>query len=248
MWRSQLSNDEWLGLHETIALRRDMGRPAPRDPSLAQRRNIHRPRPRHLLDLQHPARSPRPKGNLRLGRPQPAADTAQDQFHLREIRRRHESRAIPPRPRLPAIANVFVTLDGTHAVSATNALLAALTAPYKSHADVGSAYDDLARVAHELTESADNDDVYIPDRDNFAYLKTALAVLISAAELDQAPRAALQKLMATAKAIPHDAQLQALLTRAESFLLDTATITCSRAVTVTGRSAAGRWCSGAYAG
>ena len=51
----------------------------------------------------------------------------------------------------PAIANVFVTLDGTRAVSATNALLAALTAPCQSQADAGYAYHDLARVAHELT-------------------------------------------------------------------------------------------------
>jgi hypothetical protein len=59
MWRSQLSNDEWLGLHETIALGQSMGWPAPRRKTLAQRRNIHGTGPGYLLDLQYPAWPPR---------------------------------------------------------------------------------------------------------------------------------------------------------------------------------------------
>ena len=45
MWRSQLSSEEWFGLHQAIALERVWEGQRRRHPPIARRRNIHRSRP-----------------------------------------------------------------------------------------------------------------------------------------------------------------------------------------------------------
>jgi len=107
-------------------------------------------------------------------------------------------------------------------VSATNALLAALVAPYQEDANTDSVYDDLVFVATELSRIPESEQDYIssPENDNSAYLKTALAILISAVEQGAAPPASLKRLIMSAKDNPQDRQLRDLLTRAASLFLD----------------------------
>ncbi len=216
MWRSQLSNDEWLGLHETIALRREWD---------GQRRQIllwrsdgtfAAPDPDIYWTYNIPPGHPDRKGTFGWVGHRPRLIQRKTNFTCGKSDDVMNHALYPFGGSFPAIANAFVTLDETRPVSATNALLAAVIAPCQSQANAYSAYDDLARVTHELTQSADNDHEYIPEaeRDSSAYLKTALAVLISAAELDTAPIAALQKILTTAQTLPQDSQLQVLLTRA----------------------------------
>ena len=123
----------------------------------------------------------------------------------------------------PAIANTFVILDETRPVSATHALLAALVAPYQEDANTDSVYDDLAFVATELSRIPESEQDYIsnPENDNSAYLKTALAILISAVEQGSAPPSSLKRLTMSAKDNPQDHQLRELLTRAAVLLHDT---------------------------
>jgi len=86
----------------------------------------------------------------------------------------------------PTVANVFVVLDVNRPVSATHALLAALVAPYTDGDPAGLAYLELASVTRELAKASN------VDHDYDAYLKTALAVLMSAVEHGAAPPASLQ--------------------------------------------------------
>lgn len=123
----------------------------------------------------------------------------------------------------PAIANAFVILDESRPVSATNALLAALVAPYQREAQADSVYEDLARVAYELSQISDSELDYVSsaEHDNNSYVKTALAVLISAVEQGAASPAALKTLAAAStRDNPQDDQLRALLARAASLLPD----------------------------
>jgi hypothetical protein len=220
MWRSQLSNDEWLGLHETIALTRawegqrrqvrlwrsDGTFRAP-DPDIYWTYNIppgHPDRQGIFSWIGHSPRLIQRKSHFTCGKSDDVMNHA----------------LFPFGASFPAIANAFVTLDPSHPVSATNALLAALVAPYEREGNADSVYDDLARVALELSQAADSGDGYITNSENDydLYLKTALAVLISAVEQGAASPATLKKLTANSRNSPQDDQLRALLARAANLL------------------------------
>ncbi|MGH3258582.1 MAG: NACHT domain-containing protein [Streptosporangiaceae bacterium] len=222
MWRSQLSNDEWLGLHETVALsrvwngqRRDVrlwrsdGTFAAPDPDIYWTYNIppgHPDRRGIFSWVGHSPRLIQRKSNFTCGKSDDVMNHAL--FALGTS--------------LPAIANVFVTLDESRPVSATHALLAALVAPYQKKWNTDSVYDDLVRVAHEISRIRENEQEFISssDNDDNAYLKTALAVLISAVEQGAAPPAQLKALIVSAKDNPQDDQLSALFARAAGICPD----------------------------
>jgi len=107
----------------------------------------------------------------------------------------------------PAIANVFVVLDGERVVSAVHALISALYAPYRDGIHEDSSYLDLAHVACKLAQAPN------VERD-YSYLKTALTVLMTAVEQGTAPPSSLEPLAEMANnAIPEDAKLTHLLTQ-----------------------------------
>jgi hypothetical protein len=112
----------------------------------------------------------------------------------------------------PAVANVFVALDNGKMVSATQALLVALYAPYQGDIPDASVYRDLAYVARKLTQEPSVED-------NNAYLKATLGLLISAVEQGRAPSAVLESLAESAyRTITGDAELAELLTNLDVLL------------------------------
>jgi hypothetical protein len=216
MWRSQLSNDEWLGLHETIALSRvwdgqrrevrlwrsDGAFRAP-DPDIYWTYNIppgHPDRKGIFSWVGHSPRLIQRKTNFTCGKSDDVMNHA----------------LFPFGASFPAIANAFVILDETRPVSATHALLAALVAPYQEDANTDSTYDDLVFVATELSQIPENEQDYIssPENDHSAYLKTAIAILVSAVEQGAAPPSCLKRLIMSVKGSPQDQQLRDLLARA----------------------------------
>ena len=222
MWRSQLSNDEWLGLHETIALsrvwngqrrevklwRNDGTFRAP-DTDIYWTYNIppgHPDRKGIFSWVGHSPRLIQRKTNFTCGKSDDVMNHA----------------LFPFGTSLPTLANVFVTLDESRPVSAAHALLAALVAPYQNDTNTDSVYDDLARVARELAQMPESEQDYIssPENENSAYLKTALSILISAVEQGAAPPAPLKTLTTSAKDNPQDHQLHALLARIEDLFPD----------------------------
>jgi len=222
MLRSQLSNDEWLGLHETIALSREWE---------GQRRQVRlwrsdgtfrAPDPDIYWTYNIPPGHPDRKGTFSWIGHSPRIIQRKAHFTCGKSDDVMNHALFPLGASFPAIANAFVTLDESRPVSATNALLAALVAPYQREAHAGSVYDDLARVAHELCQVSDSEHDYISssERDNNAYVKTALAVLISAVEQGAASPATLKTLAASAKNISQDNQLRTLLAHAASLLPD----------------------------
>ena len=114
----------------------------------------------------------------------------------------------------PTVANVFVALDTDRPVSAVQALLAALLAPYHNASQPTSAYSDLARVTCELAHPSNL------EYDYGAYLKTALAILVSALEHGAVSPASLEPLIEATNLNPEDPQLTDLLTRLEELLRD----------------------------
>jgi hypothetical protein len=222
MWRSQLSNDEWLGLHETIALsrvwdgqRRDVrlwrsdGTFRAPDADIYWTYNIppgHPDRKGIFSWVGHSPRLIQRKTNFTCGKSDDVMNHA----------------LFPFGTSLPAVANAFVILGESRPVSATHALLAALVAPYQRDANTDSVYDDLAFVAYELSRIPESGQDYIssPENDINAYLKTALAILISAVEQGAASSAPLKRLTLSATDNPQDRQLRDLLTRAASLFPD----------------------------
>ena len=98
-------------------------------------------------------------------------------------------------------------MDDGRVVSAIHALLSALYAPYREDTPEDSAYLDLAHVARKLIQDPN------VERDN-SYLKTALCVLISAAEQGTASRASLEPLAGLiSDTNTEDRKLTELLTR-----------------------------------
>jgi hypothetical protein len=223
MWRSQLSGDEWAGLHETIALsrvwddqRRDVrlwrgnGTSRVPDPDIYWTYNIppgHPDRNGIFSWVGHSPRLMQRKANFTCGKSDDVMNHA----------------LFPFGASFPALANIFVVLNETRPISATHALLDALVAPYREAASTNSVYDDLAFVAAELSQIPEAEQDYISSSENSsnAYLKTALAILISAVEQGSASPSSLKRLLRSAKDNPQDHQLGALLTRAAILFPDT---------------------------
>jgi hypothetical protein len=222
MWRSQLSNDEWFGLHETfvisrvwegqrrqVRLWRSDGTFRAPDTDIYWTYNIppgHPDRKGTFSWIGHSPRLLQRKSHFTCGKSDDVMNHAL--FSLGGS--------------FPSIANAFVVLDGSRPVSATNALIAALVAPYQTDGNTGSVYDDLARVAHELSQLGDSGDDYMSSSeiDCNSYLKTALAVLISAVEQGATSPVTLKTLVTSSENNPQDNQLAGLLARVANLLFD----------------------------
>ena len=215
LWRSQLSSEEWHGLHETIALQRTWngqhrefrlwlhdGTGSPPASDIYWTYNIppgHPNRKGIFAWAGHSLRALQDKANFTAGKSddfmnyglQPLADT------------------------FPTVANIFVNLDPDRPVTAAQALIAALLAPYGNGSSADLAYLDLARVARELAQAPDL------GRDYDTYLKTALGVLLSAVEHGSAIPASLEPLIEGTNDLTHeDAQLADLHARLRELLRD----------------------------
>ena len=106
-------------------------------------------------------------------------------------------------------------MDTDRPVSATRALLAALVAPYESDVSTKTAFLDLALVVSKLAQVSN------AEPDFPSYLKTALAVLISAVERGDASPAALETVAKSiGNGISEDAKLAQLLARLNRLLSD----------------------------
>jgi len=118
--------------------------------------------------------------------------------------------SLPITSSFPAVANVFVMLEGDRPVSATYALAAALIAPYQDCEPTGKVYYDLACVVTELARTPSTE----PDRD--AYVRIALPVLIAAIERGAVSPAVLEPLVAAIdNGSLNDPELRNQLTRLE---------------------------------
>lgn len=213
MWRSQLSNDEWLGLHEAIALNR-VWNGQHRDILLSRRGAV---RPVDVSDIYWtyniPPRHPDRKGVFSWVGHSPPLLQRKTNFTCGKSDDIMNHALHPLGTSFPTIANIFVTLDSDRPVSATHALLAALVAPYDQVSPTGSPYMDLAVVTRELRLASNVDHEY------GVYLKTALAVLVSAVEAGVAPSLALELVAEMANDMTQDdAQTVALFNRVDSLL------------------------------
>ena len=217
IWRSQLAGRGWEGLYETIALKRTWD---------GQRRGI-------LLWRNDGTFAPPPVDvhwiyTLVLGLGGTDLDIAErrrifsDQTHnslLMQLKTNFVCNmgddmishgTLPITSSSPAVANVFVVVEEGRPVSATYALAAALMEPYQHLEPAGRAYRDLASVATELARTPSAE----PDRD--AYVKIALAVLITAAESSSAAPEILEPLLnAIGDRFANDPEFTNQLTRLE---------------------------------
>ncbi len=207
MWRSQLSSEEWYGLHHGIALERVWE---------GQRRNICLwrddgtftvPAPDIYWTYNIPPGHPNRRGIFAwTGHGPPAllrkanfTTGKSDDFMYHGLQLLGDA--------FPTAANVFITLDTDRPVSAVQVLLAALLAPYREGSQPSSAYSDLARVTRELASPSNLEDDY------GGYLKVALTVLLSAAESGAASPASLEPLIEAVNVSAEDPQVTDLLTR-----------------------------------
>jgi hypothetical protein len=215
MWRSLLSYDEWQGLHETIALKRVWD---------GERRGIR-------LWRNDGTFTP-PSSDIywmyKIPPGHPGRDGIfADQYYNSRVKQRKINFAcnmsedtmnyglMPIDSSFPTLAEIFVTLDRDRPVSATRVLVAALVAPYENGGSTETAFLDLALVASKLAEAS------TVKRDYLSYLKTALAVLISAVEHGDASPACLEPLARTiGSGISEDAKLTQLLVRLNRLLSD----------------------------
>jgi len=211
MWRSQLSNDEWFGLHDTLALtriwnggNRDIrlfvrpGQPVADAEDMYWTYNIppgHPDRTGIFTWVGHSPPMLERKATFTCGK---SDDVMIHALH-------------PLGVVFPSLANVFVTVEPDRPISATRALLAALVT---QHDRVGGADDaclDLARVTGRLSQATNAATEY------GAYLKTALSVLLAAVEAGAASAATLQPLAELPDiSDAGDAQLRALVRRLAS--------------------------------
>lgn len=174
LWRSQLIGEEWAGLLETIALRRAWDGER-RDVRVWRADRTYAPEPIDIfwtynIPPGHPDRdgafswighTPHillRKANLTCGK--------SDDVMTHALQPLVEA--------FPAIANVFVSLTPERTVSATHALLAAVTAGPRNDAE--GRHEDLAGVVGTLFSSPHG----LSDEDLF--MATALRVLLSAVE------------------------------------------------------------------
>ena len=222
MWRSQLSNDEWFGLHETFVISRVWE---------GQRRQVRlwrsdgtfrAPDTDIYWTYNIPPGHPDRKGTFSWVGHSPRLLQRKSHFTCGKSDDVMNHALFPLGGSFPSIANAFVVLDGSRPVSATNALIAALVAPYQTDGNIGSVYDDLARVAHELSQLGDSGDDYMSSSeiDCNSYLKTALTVLISAVEQGATSPVTLKTLVTSSKNNPQDNQLAGLLARVANLLFD----------------------------
>jgi hypothetical protein len=188
MWRSQLSNDEWFGLHDALEVTRvwngdsrDIrlavrdGQPAAGTGDLYWTYNIPPGHPDRTGIFSWVGHSPpllERKTTFTCGK--------SDDVMIHALQ--------PVGAVFPTLANVFVTVTPDRPISATHALLAALVAQYNPGDEAETACRDLAGVTRDLSQATNAAGEYS------AYLNTALSILLSAVEAGAASEASLQPL------------------------------------------------------
>ena len=214
MWRSQLSSEEWYGLHQAIALERVWD---------GQRRDIRLwrddgtftvPAPDIYWTYDIPPGHPNRRGIFAWAGHGPSALQRKANFTAGKSDDFMNHGLQPLGDAFPTVANVFVALDTDRPVSAVQVLLAALLAPHHNGSQASSAYSDLARVTRELAHPSNL------EYDYGAYLKAALAVLVSGLERGAASPASLEPLIEATNMNLEDPQLRNLLTRLQELLRD----------------------------
>jgi len=188
MWRSQLSNDEWFGLHEALAITRIWNGEV-RDVLLSVRDgqtsadasdvywtyNIPPGHPDRVGIFSWIGHSPpllERKATFTCGK---SDDVMIHALH-------------PLGEAFPTLANLFVIAEPDRPVSATRALLAALVAQHGGSGCTEDACLELARVTSRIGQATNATAEYA------AYLKTALSVMLAAVEAGAASPAVLQPL------------------------------------------------------
>jgi hypothetical protein len=212
MWRSQLTSEEWFGLHEMIALERlwdgnrreirlwrDDGTFAVPASDIYWTYNVppgHPSRRGILIWAGHSPRALQRKANFTAGK--------SDDFMAYALQ--------PVADACPAASNVFVNLDTDRPLSAAQVLTAALLALQGNSSDASQIYSDLAHVTRELAEAS------TVEHDFDAYLKVALSVLLSAAERGAVPAEMLAPFTEAMNASTQNGHLTDLLTRMSAVL------------------------------
>jgi hypothetical protein len=211
MWRSQLSADEWFGLHDTLTVTRvwngddrDIrlsvrnGQPVADVGDMYWTYNIPPGHPDRTGVFNWVGHSPpllERKATFTCGK---SDDVMIQALH-------------PLGVVFPTLANVFVTVEPNRPISATQALLAALVTRFDPSGGAEAACRDLARLTGSLSQATNAAAEY------GAYLKAALSVLLAAVEAGAASAASLQPL-ADLRDIGDtgDAQLGVLMSRLDS--------------------------------
>jgi hypothetical protein len=208
---AQLSNDEWFGLHDTLALtriwnggNRDIrlsvrpGQPVADAEDMYWTYNIppgHPDRTGIFTWVGHSPPMLERKATFTCGK--------SDDVMIHAL--------YPLGVVFPTLANVFVTVEPDKPISATHALLAALVTQHDRGGGAHDACLDLARVTGWLSQATNAATEY------GAYLKTALSVLLAAVEAGTASAATLQPLADLPDISDGgDAQLGALVRRVAS--------------------------------
>jgi hypothetical protein len=208
MWRSQLSSDEWFGLHDALEVTRiwngddrDIRLSVRNDQTLADVGDMYWS---YNIPPGHPDRT----GIFSwVGHSPPMLERKatftcgkSDDVMIHALR--------PLGVVFPTLANVFVTVEPDRPISATQALLAALVTQHDRSGGADDACLDLARVTGRMSQATSAAAEYR------AYLKTALSVLLAAVETGAASAATLQPLADLSDiSDAGDAQLGALIRR-----------------------------------
>jgi hypothetical protein len=210
MWRAQLAGEESSGLYEAIAFARVWVGDR-RDFRLLRDDGTFIPPPTDINWTQ----------NVPPGRQGRAATVSRITDIPRNIQRRANftcgaaeaamTHALQP---LGVMTHVFIHLPENRVVSAANALMIAIVEPHENQVKAGSAYLDLAQVVQVIGETSGLEGDY------GVYLKTALAVLLSAVQQGTAPRALLEPIASVmAKKDFGDRQLTDLLVRLHGLIV-----------------------------
>jgi hypothetical protein len=182
MWRSHLSDDEFSGMYQAVAMARIWDGDG-RDVRLWLDDGTFRV---PSLDLYW-------VHGLPPGYPERRAVAVFAAEGVQRAERRvnftcgiAEARMAHALHSLGNMTHVVISLSENHSVSAANALIAAVIEPHDSRIEASSAYVDLAAAISVLAENSDLDGDY------GAYLRAALFVLLSAVEHGYAPRELLE--------------------------------------------------------
>ncbi len=212
IWRSQLSGYGWEGLHETIAFHRvwDGQRKAFR---LTRIDGTFTPEALDMFWAFNIAPDAREYTEFFSS---PAHNSLMTQRKINFTSNMSEDimthGLAPLLTTFPTTANSFVMLDDGRAVSAVNALIAALCAPYREGALEESVYLDLATVTRKIMEASNV-------TQDAPYLKMALGVLISAVSQGAvSPRSIGPIVGSIGKMAARDAKLAELMLRLDGLL------------------------------
>jgi hypothetical protein len=204
MWRAQLSDEEFVGLYRMIALARIWD---------GRRRNIcvWRDDGTSLAPLVDPIWTYKipPDRRDRTAVLHWGADSAPNTERRANFTcGSAEAAMIHALHPLGAMTYIYINMEEERTVSAANALITALVEPYTDNSKASLAYADLAQVIQVLDEASTLEEDYS------LYIKTAVAVLVSAAEQGRVSGNLLKPMTSIlTKRNPGDRQMADLLAR-----------------------------------